>query len=211
MAKLRVHNFVVSLDGYATGERQTTGAAFGHAQKEFLGWFERIRIWRGLQPDGNFGPDEAIASAWGTGIGAEIMGRNKFRPTTGPWPEDGWRGWWGEEPPFRTPCFVMTHWERAPLTVGQTTFHFVNGTPAEVLNRAREAAGGLDVRLGGGPTTVNEFLAAGLVDYLHVVLVPIVLGRGVRLWDGLDGLHERYAAESLTSPSGATHLFFTRP
>lgn len=210
MSKLRVHNFVVSLDGYATGEGQTTEAAFGNAQKEFLAWFGRIRIWRGLQPDGNFGPDEAIASAWGTGIGAEVMGRNKFRPTTGPWPEDGWSGWWGEEPPFRTPCFVMTHWEREPLTLGQTTFHFVNASPADVLGRAREAAGGLDVRLGGGPTTVNEFLAAGLVDYLHVVLVPIVLGRGVRLWDGLDGLHERYAVESVTSPSGATHLFFTR-
>jgi dihydrofolate reductase len=211
VSRLRVHNFIVTLDGYATGHGQSTQAAFGHAQKEFLTWFENIRIWRGLQPDGTLGPDEAIASAWGTGIGAEIMGRNKFRPTTGPWPEDGWRGWWGEEPPFRTPCFVMTHWERPPLTVGHTTFHFVNAKPADVLQRAREAAGGQDVRLGGGPTTVNEFLAADLVDYLHIVLVPIVLGRGVRLWDQLDGLHERFAIESVTVPSGVTHLFFTRP
>ena len=210
MSMLRVHNFVVSLDGYATGHGQSTQAAFGDAQKEFLSWFEKIRIWRGLQSDGNVGPDEAIASAWGTGIGAEIMGRNKFRPTTGPWPQDGWRGWWGEEPAFRTPCFVMTHWERPPLTVGSTTFHFVNGTPADILRRAGEAAAGLDVRLGGGPTTVNEFLAADLVDYLHVVQVPIVLGRGVRLWDGLDRLHERYTVESATLPSGATHLFFSR-
>jgi dihydrofolate reductase len=211
VSKLRVHNFVVSLDGYATGDDQSTEAAFGTAQTEFLTWFERSRIWRGLQPDGNVGADEAIASAWGTRIGAEIMGRNKFRPTTGPWPQDGWRGWWGEEPPFWTPCFVMTHWERAPLTVGHTTFHFINGTPADVLQLAREAAGGLDVRLGGGPTTVNEFLAADLVDYLHIVQVPIVLGRGVRLWDGLDRLHERYTVEAATLPSGATHLFFTRP
>jgi dihydrofolate reductase len=211
VSRLRVHNFLVSLDGYATGCGQSTQAAFGHAQKEFLTWFERIRIWRGLQPDGSLGPDEAIASAWGTGIGAEIMGRNKFRPTTGPWPEDDWRGWWGEEPPFQTPCFVMTHWERPPLTAGRTTFHFVNAKPADVLQRAREAAGGQDVRLGGGPTTVNEFLAADLVDYLHIVLVPIVLGRGVRLWDGLEGLHEHFAVESVTVPSGATHLFFNRP
>jgi dihydrofolate reductase len=104
----------------------------------------------------------------------------------------------------------MTHYEREPLTAGDTTYHFVNGTPAEVLQLAHKAAGDLDVRLGGGPTTINEFLAADLVDYLHVVQVPIVLGRGVRLWDGLDGLHERYSIETVTVPSGATHLFFTR-
>jgi dihydrofolate reductase len=212
MSKLRVHNFVVSLDGYASGEDQSADAAFGHAQREFLDWFRKLRLWRGVQPDGKLGPDEAIASAWGTAIGAEIMGRNKFRPTTGPWPEDGWPGWWvgGEEPPFHTPCFVMTHWERAPITAGETTFYFDNGSPADVLQRAQEAAGGLDVRLGGGPTTINEFLAADLVDYLHVVLVPLVLGRGVPLWNGLAGLHERYAIETVTVPSGATHLFFSR-
>jgi dihydrofolate reductase len=210
VSTLRVHNLVVSLDGFATGEGQSRGAGFGHAQQAFGEWFEKLRIWRGLQPDGNLGPDEAIASAWGTAIGAEIMGRNKFRPTTGPWPEGGWGGWWEQEAPFHTPCFVMTHYERAPLTVGDTTFYFVSGTPEEVLSQARQAAGGLDVRLGGGPTTVNEFLRADLVDYLHVVLVPIVLGRGVRLWDGLEGLQERYAVETVSVPSGATHLFFTR-
>ena len=212
MSKLRVHNFVVSLDGYASGENQSLDAAFGHAQREFLDWFRKLRIWRGVQPDGMLGPDEAIASAWGTAIGAEIMGRNKFRPTTGPWPEDSWPGWWGggEEPPFHTPCFVMTHWEREPIKAGETTFYFVNGSPADVLQRAQEAAAGLDVRLGGGPTTINEFLAADLVDYLHVVLVPLVLGRGVPLWNGLAGLHERYAIETVTVPSGATHLFFSR-
>src|SRR5215472_12010033 len=212
MSKLRVHNFVVSLDGYASGEGQSKEAGFGHAQPEFLDWFGKLRIWRGGEPDGTLGPDEAIASAWGTAIGAEIMGRNKFRPTTGPWPDDGWPGWWleGEEPPFHTPCFVMTHWEREPIKAGETTFYFVNGSPAEVLQRAQEAAGGLDVRLGGGPTTINEFLAADLVDYLHVVLVPLVLGRGVPLWNGLAGLHEHYAIETVTVPSGATHLFFSR-
>lgn len=208
MSKLRVHNFVVSLDGYASGEDQSTDAAFGHAQRELLDWFRKLRVFRGGQPV--LGPNEAIASQWGTAIGAEIMGRNLFRPTTGPWPDDGWRGWWGEEPPFHVPVFVMTHWEREPITAGDTTYYFVNGSPADVLKRAQEAAGGLDVRLGGGPTTVNEFLAAGLVDYLHVVLVPLVLGRGVPLWNGLAGLHERYAIETLTVPSGATHLFFSR-
>jgi dihydrofolate reductase len=104
----------------------------------------------------------------------------------------------------------MTHYEREPLTVGDTTFYFVSGTPAEVLRQAQEAVGDLDIRLGGGPTTINEFLQADLVDYLHIVLVPILLGRGVRLWDGLEGLHERYSMESVTVPSGATHVFFTR-
>ena len=210
MSKLRVHNLVVSLDGYATGRGQTTSAAFGDAQDQFMHWFGKIRIWRGLLPDGNFGPDEAIAAAWESGIGAEIMGRNKFRPTSGPWPDDGWRGWWGDDPPFRTPCFVLTHYPRDPIRVGETTYHFVSGSPAEVLALARQAAGEQDVRLGGGPTTVNEFLAADLVDYLHVVLVPIVLGGGVRLWDGLVGLHDRFDLETVALPSGATHLFFTR-
>jgi dihydrofolate reductase len=210
VSKLRVHNLVVSLDGFATGEGQSLDAAFGHAQQPFMEWFEKLRIWRGLQPDGKLGPAEAVASAWGSAIGAEIMGRNKFRPTTGPWPEDGWRGWWGEDPPFHTPCFVMTHYERAPLTVGDTTFYFVGGAPADVLKQAQNAAGDLDVRLGGGPTTINEFLRAGLVDYLHVVLVPIVLGRGVRLWDGLEGMQVRYTLETVAVPSGATHLFFAR-
>ena len=210
MSVLRVHNLVVSLDGYATGEGQSLDAAFGHAHQEFMEWFGKLRIWRGPLPDGKLGADEAIASAWGTAIGAEIMGRNKFRPTEGPWPDDGWRGWWGDEPPFHTPCFVWTHYPREPMVVGETTFHFVDGTPVEVLALATEAAGGLDVRLGGGPTTINEFLAADLVDYLHVVLVPIVLGKGVPLWTGLGGLHARFDAETVSVPSGVTHVFFTR-
>jgi dihydrofolate reductase len=210
MSKLRAHNIVVSLDGYATGENQSREAGFGSAQEEFSEWFGKLRIWRGDRSGENLGPDEAIASAWGAAIGAEIMGRNKFRPTTGPWPDDGWLGWWGEEAPFHTPCFVMRHYEREPMVVGDTTFYFVSGTPAEVLQLAREAASDLDVRLGGGPTTINEFLAAGLVDYLHVVQVPILLGRGVRLWDGLEGLHKQYSVETVTVPSGATHVFFTR-
>jgi dihydrofolate reductase len=214
MSMLRIHNFVVTLDGYSTGEDQSTEAAFGTAQSEFSPWFAKANVWRSdYQPGGEvFVPslNESIASAWGSGVGADIIGGNMYRPTTGPWPKDGWRGWWGEEPPFGRPCFVMTHTEQEPLTVGHTTFHFVNGTPTEVLHRAQEAAGGLDVRLGGGPTTVKEFLTAGLVDYLHVIQIPIILGRGVRLWDGLDLLHKQYTIESATLPNGTTHLFFLK-
>lgn len=210
MSRLRVHNLLVSLDGFATGEGQSVTEPFGHAQAAYREWFGRIANYTAVLPGAKFGVDEVLASGWGPGIGAEIMGRNKFRPTDGPWPDDGWRGWWGEEPPFHTPCFVWTHYPRDPMVVGETTFHFVSGTPAEVLALAQAAAGGKDVRLGGGPTTVNAFLAADLVDYLHVVVMPVVLGRGISLWTGLDGLHERFDIGSVVAPSGATHVFLTR-
>jgi dihydrofolate reductase len=143
------------------------------------------------------------------------MGRGKFSPTTGPWTdlgtEDEWRGWWGAEPPFHTPVFVLTHHPRPSVEMaGGTVFHFVDAAPQEALELARDAAGGLDVRLGGGPTMVREFLAADLVDFLHVVQVPLLLGRGVRLWDNLEGVEERYDVEQVSSPSGVTHLTFTR-
>jgi len=214
VSRLRVHNFVVTLDGFATGDDQTLEEPFGTAQDEFLPWFGRARVWRPeFRPGGTtLAPSatESIASAWGAGFGADIMGRRMYHSGPGPWSHEDWRGFWGEEPPFGTPVFVMTHWEQQPLSVGHSTFHFVGGTPAEVLKRAQEAADGKDVRLCGGPSTVAAFLAADLVDYLHVIQIPIVLGHGIRLWDGLDDLHRRYAVESLVLPNGTTHLFFTK-
>ena len=139
------------------------------------------------------------------------MGRNKFGPQRGPWADDDWKGWWGDDPVFHTPVFVLTHHPRASIEMaGGTTFHFIDATPAEALRLAREAADGLDVRIGGGPSTVRQFLAADLVDHLHLIVAPIVLGRGVRLWDGLEGLEQRFAVEAVSSPSGVTHLTFTR-
>jgi dihydrofolate reductase len=140
----------------------------------------------------------------------EIMGANKFGPPG--WQDDpDWRGWWGEDPPFHTPVIVLTHRPRAPLEMaGGTTFHFLDAPPKQALDAAREAAAGGDVRIGGGPTVVRDFLAAGLVDHLHVVVVPILLGRGVRLWDGLEGLERGYDIESVSTPSGVTHVTFTR-
>jgi dihydrofolate reductase len=145
------------------------------------------------------------------GIGAEIMGRGKFGPQHGPWTDLGtpqeWQGWWGPEPPFRSPVFVLTHHPRSSIEMaGGTTFHFVDVDPAEALTLAQAAAGDLDVRLGGGPTTVRAFLEADLVDLLHVVQVPVLLGRGVRLWDGLEALEERFEIEAVSTPSGVTHL-----
>lgn len=138
------------------------------------------------------------------------MGANKFGPPG--WHDDpDWRGWWGSNPPFHTPTFVLTHHPRPPIELdGGTIFHFIEASPAQALEVARAAADGQDVRIGGGPTVVRDFLAAGLVDHLHVVQVPIVLGRGVRLWDGLEALEDAYDIEAVSSPSGVTHLTFTR-
>ncbi|MER5721978.1 dihydrofolate reductase family protein [Streptomyces sp. NPDC002418] len=214
MPRVRVHNFSVSVDGFATGEGQSPDAPFGHAGTRLHEWFFPTRTFQRMlgKPGGSTGADDAIASTWEAGVGAEIMGRNKFGPLRGPWENDDWKGWWGPNPPFHTPVFVLTHHPRPSVEMeGGTTFHFIDATPQEALRQAREAAGGQDVRIGGGPSTVREFLAEDLVDHLHVAVVPIVLGRGERLWDGLEGLEKRFRAESVTTPGGVTHMTFTRP
>lgn len=214
MSRVRVHNFSVSIDGFATGEGQSLDAPFGHAGTRLHEWFFPTRTFQQMlgKPDGNTAVDDAIARTWDVGIGAEIMGRNKFGPQRGPWENDDWNGWWGPNPPFHTPVFILTHHPRPSVEMeGGTTFHFIDTTPQEALRQAREAAGDLDVRIGGGPTTIREFLVEDLIDHLHIAVVPIVLGRGERLWDGLEGLEKRFQAESVTTPSGVTHLTFTRP
>jgi dihydrofolate reductase len=213
MSLVRVHNFAVSLDGYGTGEGQSLEAPFGHAGERLMEWFFATRAFRSMHGEagGSTGVDDAIASVWGEGIGAEIMGRNKFGPQRGPWADHEWQGWWGDEPPFRTPVFVLTHHPRPAIEMkGGTTFYFIDASPAEALAAAREAAAGLDVRVGGGPSTVRQFLAADLIDHMHVALVPIILGRGERVWDGFEALERRFTIESVTTPSGVTHLMFTR-
>ncbi|GAA1961561.1 dihydrofolate reductase family protein [Kitasatospora viridis] len=214
MSRVRVHNFSVSLDGFATGEGQTEEAPFGHAGSRLHEWFFRTRTFRAMlgQSGGETGVDDAVARTWADGIGAEIMGRNKFGPQRGPWQDHEWKGWWGPNPPFHTPVFVLTHHPRPSVEMaGGTTFHFLDTSPEKALEQAREAAGGLDVRIGGGPQTVREFLAGDLVDHLHVAVVPILLGRGERLWDGLEELEGRFdLVESVTSPAGVTHVTFSR-
>ena len=213
MSQVRVHNFTVSLDGFGTGEGRSMEAPFGHAQDRLMQWFFGTRTFRAMhgEPGGSTGIDEAFASNWGPGIGAEIMGRNKFGPQRGPWADEEWKGWWGDNPVFHTPVFVLTHHARPPIEMdGGTTFHFIDASPAEALDAARRAAGGLDVRIGGGPATIREFLAADLVDHLHIVVAPMVLGRGEALWDGLEALENQFQTEAVSSPSGVTHLTFTR-
>jgi len=212
MSRTRVHNFSVSLDGFATGEGQSAAEPFGHAGQRLHEWMVTTRFFHAMQgePGGSVGVDDAFAAQHGPGIGAEIMGAGKFGPPG--WQDDaGWKGWWGEDPPFHTPTFVLTHHPRPAIEMeGGTTFHFLDATPAAARAAAREAAQGQDVRIGGGPSVVRDFLAAGLIDHLHVVVVPILLGRGVRLWDGLEAIEKDYRVESVTTPSGVTHVTFSR-
>ncbi len=213
MSRVRIHNFSVSLDGFATGEGQALETPFGHAGHRLHEWMFATRFARReilAESGGTEGVDHAMADRHGPGIGAEIMGANKFGPPG--WQDDPeWRGWWGDNPPFHTPTYVLTHRKRPSLEMeGGTTFHFLEAAPADALEVARDAAAGQDVRIGGGPTMMRSFLAAGLVDHLHVVQVPILLGRGVRLWDGLEALDQQYDVEVVSTPSGVTHLTFTR-
>jgi dihydrofolate reductase len=213
MSLVRVHNFSISLDGFGTGDGQSQEAPFGHAGDRLTRWFFGTRTFHAMlgKQGGSTGVDDAFASNWGPGIGAEIMGRNKFDYERGPWTDEKWKGWWGEEPPFHTPVFVLTHYARPSIEMkGGTTFHFTDASPAQAVEAAKAAAGGLDVRVGGGPATVRQFLAADLVDHMHIVVVPILLGRGEPIWDGLEGVEDRFAIESASSPSGVTHLTFTR-
>jgi dihydrofolate reductase len=201
------------VDGFGTGEGQSLETPFGHAGTKLNQWFFATRTFRAMQgqPGGSRGVDEAFASQWGPGIGVEIMGRNKFGYQRGPWTDEEWQGWWGDNPPFHTPVVVLTHHPRPVIEMkGGTSFHFVDAEPAEALKLARELAPDLDVRMGGGVSTLRQFLGADLIDHLHIAVVPIVLGRGERVWDELEGLEERFDVETVSSPSGVTHLTFTR-
>lgn len=209
---LRVQNFVVSSDGYGAGEGQSLERPFGHADpRELMSWAGATAHWPNrTEPGGTRGIDDYFTRDFTNNIGAEIMGRNKFGPVRGPWPDLDWQGWWGDEPPFHTPVYVLTHHVRPSFTLGDTTFHFVDASPAEALGLARLGAGGKDVRLGGGVSTVRQFLEAGLVDTLHIAVAPVELGRGERLWDSPDDLLDRYHRETVLSPSGVTHQIFWR-
>jgi dihydrofolate reductase len=208
MSLVRVHNFSISLDGFGTGEPQSREAPFGHAGERLHEWMFQTDWWK--KGGGSTGVDDAFARRNESGIGAEIMGANKFGYPG--WHEDPeWKGWWGPNPPFHSPVFVLTHHTRPPIEMeGGTTYHFLDASPAEALEAAREAAGGKDIRIGGGAAVIRDFMAAGLVDHLHAVVTPIMLGRGSRLWDGLEGIERDYAIESVSTPSGVTHVTFTR-
>jgi dihydrofolate reductase len=212
MTLARIQHFSISLDGFGTGEGLSRDEPFGHAGERLHEWMFEARWGRTMigQSGGSAGLDDAFLRLFASGVGVEIMGAGKFGYPG--WHEDPeWKGWWGPNPTFHTPVFVLTHHTRPPIEMeGGTTYHFVDASPAEALEQAREAAGGKDVRIGGGPTVIRDFLAAGLIDHMHVVVVPILLGRGERLWDGLEALEKDFDIEAVSSPSGVTHMTFTR-
>ncbi|WP_112238830.1 dihydrofolate reductase family protein [Kribbella monticola] len=212
MSKVRVHNFAISLDGFGTGAGQSREMPFGHAGERLHDWYVGTQYFQQMRGEsgGTQGVDNAFARQHDPGIGAEIMGANKFGPPG--WQDDAdWTGWWGPNPPFHSPTFVMTHRPPPPIEMaGGTTFYFVDAPAAEVLEQARAAANGADIRLGGGATVIREFLTAGLIDYMHLAVVPIVLGRGERLWDNQESLEDAFDIEAISTPSGVTHLTFIR-
>ncbi|OZE37483.1 MULTISPECIES: dihydrofolate reductase family protein [unclassified Rhodococcus (in: high G+C Gram-positive bacteria)] len=208
---VRVQNFTVSSDGIAAGVEQSFESPFGLDHLALMGWYFGTASFPGNAGSGDSrGLDDYFARDFANNIGAEIMGRHKFGPQRGPWTDHEWQGWWGDEPPFHTPVFVLTHHERPSITLSDTTFHFVDGEPSEVLKQAKEAADGRDVRLGGGVTSIREFLDADLVDTMHIVVSPIEFGSGLKLWDSPDELNDRFEHEVVPSSSGITHHLFWR-
>jgi dihydrofolate reductase len=213
MSKLRVHCFGLSIDGFGAGPSQDLENPLGVGGEDLHQWFFPTRVFQTMigQGDGTTGVDNDFAQRGLDGIGACIMGRNMFGPIRGDWPDDRWKGWWGENPPYHTPVFVLTHHPRPSIRMeGGTTFHFVTDGIHAALKRAQEAAGGLDVRIGGGTATVRQYLQAGLVDELHVAIAPIVLGSGENLFAGIDLLKLGYRlTERVTTPA-AMHVVLTR-
>ncbi|HEX4428925.1 MAG TPA: dihydrofolate reductase family protein [Frankiaceae bacterium] len=209
---VRVQNFGVSSDGFGAGEGQSLERPFGHANPgELLSWiFATAHFANRTEAGGTYGLDDYCARDFTNNIGAEIMGRNKFSPHRGPWENEDWQGWWGDEPPFHTPVFVLTHYPRPAFTLADTTFHFLDASAPDVLAQAFDAADGKDVRIGGGIATVREFLAADLIDTMHVAVAPLELGSGERLWETPEELTDRFHLEKIPSPSGVIHHFFWR-
>ncbi len=213
MPKLRVHNFSVSLDGYAAGPAQSLDHPLGVRGPELHEWVFETRTGRRMigEDGGDEGVDDRFIASSDEGIGATVMGRNMFGPIRGPWGDSDWTGWWGDNPPYHHPVFVLTHHPRPPITMaGGTTFHFVDDGIEAALQRAFDAAGGQDVRLGGGVATIQQYLRAGLIDELHLAIVPVLLGGGERLFDHLDGGPEGYECVELVASPSVAHVRLAR-
>lgn len=213
MTRVRVAGFSVSLDGFGAGPEQSLQDPLGKRGKELHNWFFGTRTFRSMFGDGggSDGIDERFAHRSMDGFGAFILGRNMFGPVRGDWPDDSWKGWWGDNPPYHAPTFILTHHPRAPIVMaGGTTFHFVTDGIHAALDRAREAAGAQDVKIGGGVSTVRQYLQAGLIDDMHVAFSPVLLGRGEALFAGLDLPALGYRVVESTPTELATHVVFGR-
>ena len=209
MPKLRVSSFVISIDGYGAGANQDLDNPLGVRGPELMEWFFSTRAWRqmhGLE-GGETGTDNRLAEQGLAGLGAWILGRNMFGPVRGPWPDENWKGWWGDEPPYHTPVFVLTHHARAPLHMkGGTEFRFVTEGIHAALKQAREAAGDRDIRLGGGVATIREYLREALIDELTLAIRPVLIGTGEHLLHGIDLRALGYECAERIEGERATHV-----
>jgi dihydrofolate reductase len=209
MTRLRVHSFSISLDGYGAGPAQSLEQPLGVGGEELHEWIFPTRTFRQLYGDGKgtTGVDEDFAARGFENLGAWILGRNMFGPIRGEWPDDQWKGWWGENPPYHTDVFVLTHHPRASLRMaGDTTFHFVTEGIHAALDRAKAAAKGRDIRLGGGVATIQQYLRAGLIDEMHLAIAPRLLGSGEHLFGGIDALKLGYRCVEHAPSAAATHV-----
>lgn len=221
MSKLRVNAFSISLDGYAAGPGQSLDHPLGVGGMALHQWLFGTKTFQQMHGDfaeppsgeqaARGGVDDDFAARGMANLGAWILGRNMFAPSRGPWTDDGWQGWWGENPPYHCPVFVLSHHARAPITMaGGTTFHFVTDGIVAALERAREAAQGKDVRLGGGAATIRHYLSAGLLDELHLAIAPVLLGKGEPLLAGIDLPSLGYRCTEHASSDLATHVVLTK-
>lgn len=214
MTRVRVASFSISLDGYGAGPSQSLNHPLGVGGEELHQWVFPTRTFQRTVmggDDGTTGIDDDFAARGFENVGSWILGRNMFAPSRGPWPDDGWQGWWGDEPPYHVPVFVLTHHARPPLEMeGGTTFHFVTDGIHEALDRAREAADDKDVRIGGGPNTIRQYLREGLIDELHVAIAPVLLGRGEPLFEDLDLRALGYECVEFVGTEMATHVVIQR-
>ena len=213
MSKLRVHAFSISLDGYGAGPDQSIEHPLGVGGPGLHEWFLGTRTFRQMTGNGGgtTGVDEEFAARGFVNVGAWIMGRNMFGPVRGAWPDDTWKVWWGDNPPYHVPAFVLTNHARDPITMqGGTTFHFVTDGIQAALRRATEAAQGKDIRLGGGAATIRQYLRAGLVDEMHVAIAPTLLGSGEHLFAGLDLPKLGYRCSEHVPTAAATHVVLTK-
>jgi dihydrofolate reductase len=214
MSKLRVQSFSISLDGYGAGPNQDLKDPLGRDGEELHGWLTATRTFKSLYGDGTSGTtgtDDDFAKRGLENLGAWILGRNMFGPIRGAWPDDAWRGWWGPNPPYHVPFFVLTHHARASIEMeGGTAFHFVTGGSEEALRRAREAAGPRDIRIGGGAETIRQYLRARLVDEMHLAIAPVLLGSGEHLLHDIDLKALGYRVTEHVPSANATHVVISR-